>query len=58
MRTREQNFQDQHFLQSNPGDMLLKFHLSSFSVLIKSKDESKKEEKRKLKLNLSYVSTF
>jgi len=39
------------FLPSIPGHLLLKFHLSSFSVLLKSTDESGKEEKRKLKLN-------
>ena len=57
-RSREQNFQAQRFPQSISDHLLLKFPLSSFSVLLKSKDESGKEEKRKLKLNLSYVSTF
>ena len=39
-------------------DICFEIHLSSFSVLLKLKDESGKEEKRKLKLILNYVSTF
>ena len=46
------------FLQSIPGHLLLKFHLSAFSVVLKSMDKRGKEEKRKLKLNLSSISTF